>query len=165
MTKGIPVTEYYRNSSVQKPIEQIYADMDAFTCEISEGEEELYEEIDLWVPLPPLFYENRFIKGIFFSKATDLLLQRYPQLSEIFHSASISAWSSYPYSNLADIYFTLYQNPSREAWFQKTHPEKANKLLIPLQDADYTHEYFFAPMPGLPKDIDVLYISRLHYGK
>ena len=70
-------------------------------------------------------------------------------------------WSSYPWSKFADVYLTCYKNEEREKWYFKQNPEKKDKILIPLQDADFTNEYWFAPAFNTKKDIDILYVSRI----
>jgi hypothetical protein len=58
--------------------------------------------------------------------------------------------------------FSLYENPDRDRWFRQTYPERASKVLVPLQDNDHTNEYSMAPVPFVKRDTDVLCVSRMH---
>jgi glycosyltransferase involved in cell wall biosynthesis len=153
-------TEYFHNPGVNKPIEEIYADLDGYSYEFFGEDSNRLSAIDFIQVLPPLFYEGKFIKGVFFSQAVDWLIERLPQLPQLFHSLAYSMGCSYPWSEQADGYLVLYDNPQREAWFRKHNPAKAHKILIPLEEPDFTNEYAIAPMPHLPKDIDLLAVSR-----
>lgn len=162
MLAGRYPVDYFSNCGIHKPLAEIYADLDAFTMEYFEDEPAFHERIDVWVLVPPLLYEGHFLKGIFFSQSVDFLHKLYPQLPQLFFSIANSQWCNYPWSRQADAYFTLYPNPRREAWFRKTNPQRAGKILIPLQDADFTHEYAMAPVPFVPKEYDVICVSRMH---
>lgn len=152
---------YFNIDQIYKPLEEIYADLDSWTNEIFEQESERFENVKFSVILPPLMYEAKFIKGLYFSESVDLLNKVLPQLSDTFFSIADSLWCSYPWSNTADAYFTLYDNPDRETWFRKTYPQRGNKILIPASHSDFIHEYLIAPQPFTVKDIDVLCICRL----
>lgn len=152
---------YFNIDQIYKPLEEIYADLDSWTNEIFEQESERFENVKFSVILPPLMYEEKFIKGLYFSESVDLLNKVLPQLSDTFFSIADSLWCSYPWSNTADAYFTLYDNPDRETWFRKTYPQRGNKILIPASHSDFIHEYLIAPQPFTVKDIDVLCICRL----
>jgi len=164
MPRGRFPVEYLHNPNVTKPMEDIYADLDAYTGEFFENEPGLHESIDFVVPLPPLFYGGRFIKGMFFSQAVDYLNYCFPRLRHLFVSLAHSMWCSYPWADSADAYLTCYGNVNRERWFKKINPARAAKPLIPLQDADYTNEYRLAPV-RIEKDIDILCVSRLQARK
>lgn len=153
--------QYFTNPTINKPLEEIYADLDAFTQEIFENEPHRFPTLSFYVILPPLFYEGRLIKGLYLSESVDLLNKVFPQIAPVFFSFAYSMWCAYPWSITADAYCKLYNNPSREAWFRKTYPERANKILIPLMDSDFTHEYLIAPRNVKQKDIDVLCVARL----
>jgi glycosyltransferase involved in cell wall biosynthesis len=162
MPRGHPPSEYESNPNIDKPIEQIYAELDECTYEVFEDEVHLHNKfIDFAVLLPPTKYDGTFVKGLFYSRAVDVLVRDVPELPSLFNSIACSMWSSYPWSRRADAYFTCYPNLDREMWFRTTHSDRAQKDLIPLQDADHTNETVFAPVEGLQKDIDVLCISRL----
>ncbi len=161
MPGGKPNVEYYRQPVINKPLEKIYADIDAWTFEIFEGDEESYYKTDLTVLLPPLFYQGKFLKGLCFTRAADLLLARHTEMAEYFVTIASSMCSGYPWSKNADAYFATYNNDYRDSWFRQTNPNRANKTLIPLADADYTHEFLFQPVPIRKKSIDVLTVSRL----
>lgn len=158
--KGKYPTEYFMNPDINKPIEEIWADIDAYSGEYFE-DEEYRKHTDFFIVLPPLRYEGRFTKGIFMSQGTDYVYKLFPNISELFVSMAYTMWSSYPWSEKADVYMTCYKYPEREEWYFRTHPDKRDKILIPLQDADFTNEYILAPQFNTKRDIDVLYISRI----
>jgi len=163
MPKGRYQTEYFANPRIhtEKSIEQIYADVDAFTMEYFEDEPDFHDRIDFVVVLPPLGYEGKFVKGIFFSQGTDFLHKLYPHLGKLFHSIGNAQWGAIPWSQASDGLFSLYDNPDRERWFRQTYPERASKTIVPLQDADHTNEYSMAPVPFVKRDTDVLCVSRM----
>ena len=161
MPKGKYPVEYFRNPNINKPLEEIYQDIDAYSGEFFADEERFRKNTDFIVVLPPLKYDGITTKGIFMSQGVDYIHSFAPKISEIFFSMAYTMWSSYPWSENADVYLTCYKNQHREDWYFKTHPEKKNKILIPLQDADFTNEYVIAPTFNTPKDIDLLYVSRI----
>ena len=118
-------------------------------------------QTDFMSPLPPLLYEGKFVKGMFLSEGVDYIHTLFPRINELFISMAYTMWSSLPYSERAEVYLSCYDYPEREAWFKKTYPHKADKIFIPLQDADFTNEYVICPSFGIQKDIDVLCISRV----
>jgi len=163
MPKGRYQREYFANPRIhdEKSIEQIYADVDGYTMEYFEDEPDFHDRIEFVVVLPPLGYEGQFLKGIFFSQATDFLHKLYPHLGKLFHSIGNAQWGAIPWSQSADGLFSLYENPARERWFRETYPERAGKVLVPLQDADHTHEYSMAPAAFAKRETDVLCVSRV----
>lgn len=161
MPKGKYPVEYFENPNINKPIEEIYKDIDAYSGEFFEDEEYFRKRTDFFVILPPLKYEKITTKGIFMSQGVDYLYKLFPNINKIFHSMAYTMWSSYPWSEKADVYLTCYKNQKREDWYFKEHPEKKSKILIPLQDADFTNEYFMAPAFNTLRNIDLLYISRI----
>ena len=110
--------------------------------------------------LPPLFYEGRFIKGIYFSEAVELINKLFPQLSSVFFSFTYSPGISYSWES-PDAYSELYKNPQRDKWFRETYPDRAHKPIIPLQDTDFINEYLISPRNVPAKDIDLLAVARL----
>ncbi len=158
--KGKYPVEYFENPNINKPIEEIWADIDAYSGEFFE-DEEYRLSTDFMVALPPLQYEGKRTKGIFLTQGTDYIYKLFPNIGEIFFSMGHTMWSSYPWSKNADVYLTCYKNPAREDWYFRTHPEKRDKILIPLQDADFTNEYKLCPQFNTQRDIDILYIGRL----
>ncbi len=159
--KGNYPYEYFANPNINKPIEEIWKDIDAFSMEVFPDEVKQSTLIDFIIPLPPLQYEGKTSKGIFLSQGVDYIYECYPEIGEIFLSAAYSMWTSYPWSKHADTYCVCYDNPQREKWFKKNNPDRADKILLPLQDADFTNEYVTSPVWNTPKDIDVLCVARL----
>ncbi|MCG5060862.1 MAG: glycosyltransferase [Limnoraphis sp. WC205] len=153
--------QYFHNPNVNKPLEEIYADLDAYSYEIFENQPERFNTISFFVVLPPVRYEGRLIKGFYLSESVDLLNKVLPQLSEYFFAHAYSMYAAFPWSNTADSYSSLYDNPHRNAWFCKTYPERAKKILISCYDSDFINEYVIAPKPVVQKDIDLLCVSRL----
>lgn len=154
-------SKYFNYPEIHHTREEIYSDLDSWTNEIFEQNADQFEKVNFSVLLPPLFYQGQFIKGLYFSESVDLLNKILPQLSEVFFSIADSLWCSYPWSNTADAYFCLYDNPSRTDWFKKTYPQRANKILIPGSNADFINEYLIAPQPINTKDIEVLCVAHL----
>ena len=154
-------SQYFNSPEIYKSSEEIYSDLDSWTNEIFEQESDRFENVNFHILLPPLFYEGKFIKGLYFSESVDLLNKLLPQLSEVFFSIADSLWCAYPWSNTADAYFCLYDNPSRADWFKKTYPQRANKILIPAANADFINEYLIAPQPINIKDIDIICVAKL----
>jgi glycosyltransferase involved in cell wall biosynthesis len=161
LSHGNYPTAYLHDPNISKPLEEIYADIDAYTYEVLRGDTELYDSLDFIVTLPPVQLEGRFVKGMFYSHGVDQLHACFPVLRQLFTSLAYSMWSSYPWAELADASLVCYQNLQREAWYRRRHPHRSGLPLLPLQDADFTHEYRFAPVPVRRKDIDLLCVSRL----
>lgn len=161
MPKGVFPFHYMHNPNIDEPLEKIYATIDAYTGEFFEDEPDFHKWLDFCIILPPLIYEKKFVKGIFFSQGVDFIHKMHPEISKIFFSMAYSMRSAYPWSTKSDAYLTCYKNQHREDWFRKTNPERADKILIPMQDADFTHEYNMSPVFASPKDIDILTVSRL----
>ena len=164
MPKGWCPEYFYFNPNLEKEksLEQIYDEIQYFTAEFFIDDPLRFrEQTDFMIPLPPLFYEGKFLKGMFLSEGVDYIHSIFPRINELFFSMAYSMWSSIPYSNKAEIYLTCYNNPNREKWFKTKYPDRASKIFIPLQDADFTNEYYITPTFGTQKDIDILCISRL----
>lgn len=118
--------------------------------------------IYFYIVLPPLWFEERLVKGIMYTnRLCDPLIENIPAIKDYFHVIASSFWCDYPTAARADAYFTLYPNPERDRWFRKNYPHCADKMLIPLQGADYVNEYQFMPVPTA-KDIEVVCVSRMH---
>ncbi|VXD23945.1 glycosyltransferase [Planktothrix paucivesiculata] len=154
-------SQYFNSPEIYKSSEEIYSDLDSWTNEIFEQEANRFENVNFHVLLPPLLYQGKFIKGLYFSESVDLLNKLLPQLSEVFFSIADSLWCAYPWSNTADAYFCLYDHPSRADWFKKTYPQRANKVLIPFSESDFINEYLIAPQPINIKDIDIICVAKL----
>lgn len=161
MPKGKYPIEYFNNPNINKNIEDIYKDIDAYSGEFFEDEEQFRKRTDFFVILPPLKYENKMTKGIFMSQGTDYIYKLFPDINKIFFSMAYTMWSSFPWSEKADVYLTCYKNQKREDIYFKEHPEKRSKILLPLQDADFTNEYLMAPTFNVKRTIDLLYVSRI----
>jgi glycosyltransferase involved in cell wall biosynthesis len=162
MSIGYHPMKYYHNPDVDKPIEEIWMDTNKFSDEKFSFKDVKNDlgNVSLFMPLPPLYIDGKFIKGIILSQCIDALSEKFPRISEFFHLGAYSMWCSYPKAENADIYFSSYDNPKRDQWFRKTYPDKADKILIPLTDADYIDEYLFGPKKAA-KDIDVLTVARM----
>jgi glycosyltransferase involved in cell wall biosynthesis len=152
---------YLHTSRINKPIEEIYADLDAFSWEIFEDQPHRFDTVSFYVLLPPLNYEGKFIKGLFFSEGVELINKLFPQLSAAFLAFTYSPGISYSWAPVADAYSSLYKNPQRDRWFRQTYPDRALKPIIPLQDTDFVNEYLLCPRNVPEKDIDLLAVARL----
>lgn len=164
MPKGWCPSYFYDNPNLEneKSLEQIYEEIQYYSGEFfPDNIINIKTQTDFILPLPPLYYEGKFLKGMYMSEGVDYIHTIFPRINELFISMAYSMWSSIPYSEKAEVYLTCYTNPSRELWYKTKYPEKSNKTFIPLQDADFTNEYLIAPAFGVKKDIDVLCISRL----
>ncbi len=157
--KGKYPREYFLNPNINKPIEQIWDDIDAYTGEFMEDETNLHEKIDFIIPIPPLNYENKITKGVFFSQGTEYLLKLFPDIKKIFFAGAYTMWSSYSWCDRADIYFSCYENKERENYHKNKYQNKKDIIFVPLQDADFTNEYIIAPSFYTPREIDVLCVS------
>lgn len=162
MPRNYYTGEYYFNPHVDKPIEQIYHDMNVFSGEVFMNEPHMFNRgIDFMVGMPPVYFEGKFVRGFFISQGVDPLCRMIPDLTDYFIPIAFSMTSSYPWSNEAEGYLTSYDNPHRNAWFRENFPHRRDKYLIPLEDGDYLHEYDFCPSPLPEKDLDLCYVARL----
>ena len=66
-------SQYFNSPEIYKSSEEIYSDLDSWTNEIFEQESDRFENVNFHILLPPLFYEGKFIKGLYFSESVDLL--------------------------------------------------------------------------------------------
>jgi len=158
--------EYYNNDNINKPIEDIWKDIESYTNEIftndTKDKKVQYSNVDILLPI--LRLGDNFVKGLIVSRASDYICSVIPNLKNHFNIIGNSMWGSISKSENADAYFMCYENPKREAWLRANFPHLAQKQLIPLQDVDYTNENRFFPV-DVEKDIDVLMVSRLHLCK
>ena len=154
--------EYFQNPNVNKPIEQIWDDIDNYTFEEQYEKEEKFDKIDFVIPLPPLKYGGVVTKGVFYSQAVDVIIEKFPRLKEIFIPIANSMFSSYPQSEFADAYFVCYDNPQREKYYKEKYPSKQNIVMLPLQDADFLNEYKMAPAFNVFKTVDVFCVSTAY---
>ncbi len=163
MPIGYRATEYFSTPNVDKPIEQIWADQNNFSEEslsFKDLKKNNFVPLDLFMPLPPLYTDGKFVRGIIFSQCIDVFTEKLPGLKKYFHLCAYSMSSSYPKAETADAYFSCYNNPRRDQWFRQTFPDKASKILIPLEDSDFHNEFRVAPVQ-VNKDIDALVVARL----
>ena len=157
--KGVWPESYLHNPRPNKPIEQIWDDLDAYSFE------ELYElpayqkSIGFVVPLPPLIHNHHFMKGFCYTQGARLLINRFPDLQKLFFVCANSMCFSYPWSHQADCFFTCYRNPARESYYKNKYPETKNIICLPLQDADFTNDKTVSPIPNTPKTIDIFCVS------
>ena len=157
--KGKYPTEYILNPNINKPIEQIWDDIESYTGEFMEDETDFHNQIDFIIPIPPLNYKNKIIKGVFLSQGTEYLLKLFPDIKKIFFAGAYTMWSNYSWCDKADIYFSCYENKERENYHKNKYQNKKDIIFVPLQDADFTNEYIMAPTFYTPKTIDVLCVS------
>ena len=150
---------YFQNPNVQKPIEEIWEDIDGYTFEEQYEPEAQHEKIDFVIPIPPLRYKNKVLKGLFYSQGVDIIIEKYPRLKEIFFPIANSMFSSYPGSEHADCFFTCYRNNEREKYYKEKYPEKKDIIMLPLQDADFLNENRMAPSFNTPKTTDIFCVS------
>ena len=62
-------TAHFDNPKSDKPIEEIWDEIDGYTFEsVFEGDDKI-EDFDFVIPLPPLKYRGKVLKGLFFSQA------------------------------------------------------------------------------------------------
>ena len=155
-------SEYFHNPLSNKPIEQIWDDIDAYTFESQFELEDRIEKIDFVIPFIPLNYQGKVIKGVFYSQAVDIIIEKFPRLKEIFFPIANSMFSSYPQSEYADIYFTCYKNEKRENYYKNKYPNKKDIVMLPLQDADFTNEYKMAPAFNVFKTFDIFCVSTAY---
>ena len=154
--------DFFHNPKSEKPIEQIWDEIDSYTFEEQYEKEDKIEKMDFVIPFPPLKYRGDVIKGCFFSQAVDVIIEEFPRLKEIFFPIANSMFSSYPQSEHADAYFTLYKNPAKEEYFRKKYPDKKDIVLLPLQDADFMNEYKVSPTFNTPKTTDVFCVTTAY---
>ena len=164
MPKGWCPEYFYNNPNLEedKSLEDIWTEIQLYSGEFFKDDDMKYKiQNDFILPLPPLLYEGKFLKGMFLSEGVDYIHSIFPRINELFISMAYTMWSSIPYSEKAEVYLTCYDYPEREKWFKKVYPQKSDKIFIGLQDADFTNEYIIAPTWATPKDIDILCVSRI----
>lgn len=162
MKKAIWPGEYFHKTQHDKPIEEIWDEIDDFTFEEQFEKENAINKIDFVIPFPPLNYKGKIIKGVFYSQAVDIIIERFPRLKEIFFPIANSMFSSYPQSIHADAYFVCYKNEKREKHYKNKYPQKKDIVMLPLQDADFTNEYKVAPEFNTNKTFDIFCVSTAY---
>jgi glycosyltransferase involved in cell wall biosynthesis len=160
MATGKYPFDYFANPKIDKPLEQIYADINGYTQEILSQDTHLYGQVEHVVVLPPLYWDGKFIKGIMHGNGMDVTLQEVPETAEFFHTIADAYCGAYAWTSRSDALFSVYPNPHREAWFRESHPHQAHQMLLPLHTADHINDKFFYPKPVPEKDIDLLMIAR-----
>lgn len=162
MPKGNILEYLFNSSDINKPLEEVWADIQSYTGErFPENPEFVRLQSNILVVLPPLKYKGKFLKGVYISNAIDYIQHLFPQHKDIFITAATSMWSSYPWSKYADIYLTSFDYPQRLKWYKKNYPQNSDKIFIPLMDTDFTHELVIKPVPDSEKDIDIISVGRL----
>ena len=152
--------QYMQNPNMDKPIEKIWDDIDNYSFEDRyEAAKELRSSWSVIVPIPPVLYKGKFVKGVLFSQATKIIMEKFPELQNLFFICANSMFTSYPRNHKADYFFTCYKNKKREAYYKNKYPETKNIICLPLQDADFLNEYYIAPVPNVEKTIDVFCVS------
>jgi glycosyltransferase involved in cell wall biosynthesis len=152
--------DYFSTPKIEKSLEEIYADMNAYTCETMSHETDLHQHVEQWVILPPLYFEGRFIKGIVHGFGMDATVKQVPETRHYYHTLADSFWSCYPWTTATDALFGVYDNPHREAWFRNCFPDQAHKPILPFQYSDFVNETVMRPVPVPEKDIDILMVAR-----
>lgn len=166
MPKGSCPCYLYQTPYSNKPLEEIWADIQGYTSERFPTDPDfLRDSTNFTVLLPPLVVNGKHLKGLYMSNGVECIQALYPNHKDKFIAIASSMWSSYPWSESADAYLTAYNYPQRNEWFKKNYPKQADKILIPLHDADFTHELIFKPANNIEKDIDILTVGRLDKGK
>ena len=177
MAKGLAPKAYFNQPSSDKSLPEIWQDLHNYTGELWANDDiivqsgiksadALANDIDWFVVLPPAIYDGIFMKGIAITQAADWVIERYPFVQELYHVVASSCFAGYPWSTKADGYLTGYDYPAMLAWFREHHPERArNKTFIPLEKADFTHEYRMAPVSRLPKTTEVITVSSFEQFK
>lgn len=164
MPKGWCPEYFYHDPNLEekKSLEEIWTEIQYYSGEFFADDKLNYRvQTDFMIPLPPLYYEGKFVKGMFLSEGVDYIHSIFPRINELFFSMAYTMWSSLPYSEKAEVYLSCYDYPEREKWFKETNPDKKDKIFIPLQDADFTNEYVITPTWATPKDVDILCVSRI----
>ena len=158
--KGIWPDSYLDNPYPNKSLEEIWQDLDAYSFEEIYEQPSNHKSARFIVPIPPLYYKNRFVKGFCFTQVTRLLLDNIPEIKKLFFVCANSMCFSYPWAHDADCFFTCYKYPERERYFKNKYPHTKNIVCLPLQDADFTNEITMKPVePKLPKVIDLFCVS------
>ena len=99
--------EYMHNPYIDKPIEEIWDDIDRYSFEDRyENSKNLRGNLSMVVPIPPVKYKGKLLKGVFYSQASKMILDKFPELKEIFFVCANSMFSSYPRNHQADYFFT-----------------------------------------------------------
>lgn len=157
--KGIWPTHYFQNPNPDEPIEKIWDTLDNYSFEELYQQPDNRSKIRLTIALPPLYHDNKFIKGFLFTQGLSVLLDQKPDIKKLFITCANSMTFSFPWEHRADCFFTCYENKIRETYYKIKYPETKNIVCLPLQDADYTNEEILAPEYVAKKDIDVLFIA------
>lgn len=108
--------------------------------------------------LPPLPMEDRLQKGLLITSAADWLFHHRRHWFDAFHVLASSMSLSISRSKHADAVSCLYRNPERNRRYREQHGHR--RILLPLQEADFTDETLFRPMPDQAKQYDFLCVAR-----
>lgn len=155
-------SKYFHTPHSDKKITEIWDDIDNYTFEEQFEQEERKNKIDFVVPLPPFKYKGKFLKGMFYSQAVDIIVDKYPKIKELFFPIANSMFCSYPGSTTADAFMVCYDNKKREKHWKNKHPDRKDVIMLPLQDADFLNEYIMAPAFNVSKKIDIFCVSTAY---
>jgi glycosyltransferase involved in cell wall biosynthesis len=157
--------EYLRYPQIDKPIAEIYDDLNSETQEHVlplDDTPEQNAKIDMFMLLPPVRHQGHYIKGLFFSQGVDIIYKHLPEALAHFHAIGRSMRASYSWSDFAHGTEALYDNPSRVQDYLEKHPEKKDWIFIPgACGSDFINERVIKPQPVAEQDIDVLVVSRV----
>ena len=145
MPKGWCPEYFYHNPNLEneKTLEQIWTEIQYYSGEFFPDDSIHFKlQTDFMVPLPPLLYEGKFVKGMFLSEGVDYIHSMFPRINELFISMAYTMWSSIPYSEKAEVYLTCYDYPEdqayalREFFISKRIEDEAAKHQENMKEAD-----------------------------
>lgn len=156
--------QFYHDDELAKPLDEIFEDLQAYSYELFADDHRTHKHA-VGVVLPPLLRDGTLIKGLMYSQSTDYLLHHHPEFSELFNVMAFTGWCNIPWTNHGDGYLVCYDNPVRNAWFRQAYPERADKIIVPLEESDFyidERARFFPVEPyASNRDIDLLVVSSL----
>lgn len=161
--KGTAPQQYFFDPSPNHNPEDVFRAFDGFADEVFIDQPEQYHNLIAWVVLPPMHYEGKLVKGIIISASIELLIEKRPEICELFHTVATPRYPNIPWSQSADYVMYAYDCKARYDWFYKEYSHRANQILIPFEhEADSIDEYYVAPqLNSTEKTSDVLCVSRL----
>ena len=93
---------YIKDPNPNKTQQEMWDIIDGWTQESVFEQKEQEHSIDFIVPLPPLKYKEKFLKGLFFSQSVDTIVERWPKIKNLFFPIANSMFTGYPQSEHAD---------------------------------------------------------------